>query len=213
MGRRCLRAEERQTRPEVASASIWSIPVRSVEFGKANHGNGPVRRRRDLPRPSRSSQVLSSTSPRSRSLLRQHVADLDHVGAHAQRVETHCRQVRGEDTGLAAVGDQPGRGSSARRRIAASMVCQRLVRLRCLMTSSKSASAAFISPVIGVELAVGEPEPVVGARVEEAVIVVFRPVLQQRRGRGRCRWRCGRDRSSVVGARVEHSLAASPAAC
>src|SRR5690606_21741336 len=62
--------------------------------------------------------------------------------------------------------------------------------------------------VVTVELAVGEPEAVIGAEVEPAAVVVFRPLAQDRRGGAEIARNAVEELHEVVGAAVEDRLAA-----
>jgi hypothetical protein len=79
-----------------------------------------------------------------------------------------------------------------RGRSCCSVCCQSGPMPRALITASKSAPAAMQDAVVAVELAVGEPEPIVGARVEPAAIVAFWTARAGSPRSSRCRWRCGR---------------------
>ena len=65
--------------------------------------------------------------------------------------------------------------------------------------------------VIGVELAVSEPEAVVGAGVEPAAVIVLGPFAQDRRGGADILGDAIDELEQVVGAGVEHRIAASRA--
>ena len=66
--------------------------------------------------------------------------------------------------------------------------------------------------VIAVELPIGEPEAVVGARVEPAEIVILGTLSQDRRGRADIVGDTVDELQQIVAARVEYGLRISPVA-
>ena len=120
--------------------------------------------------------------PPSFALAGENIAHFDDVRAHPQNVEAHGRQMRRHDpTGLLAIGDD--------ERLDAQGGAQLLDRLDPDRRQAALGNHVFEigtgcrqDAVIAIELTVGEPEAVVGARVEPAAIVVFRTLAKDRRG-------------------------------
>src|SRR5690606_30969840 len=137
----------------------------------------------------------------------QNLAQLDKVRAGAKDIEAHCCQMgRHNPTGLAAVGDDEGRDVQGRAELLLGIVPQRVERTlgnHIAEISTRSVQQA----VITIELAIGEPEAVIGAEVEPAAIMVLRPLPQDRGGGANVASNAVQELHEVVGAGVEHGIA------
>src|SRR5690606_18159902 len=137
----------------------------------------------------------------------QNLTQLDKVRAGAKDIETHCCQMgRHNPTGLAAIGDDEGRDVQGRAELLLGIVPQRVERTLGNHVTEISASSVQ-QAVITIELAIGEPEAVIGAEVEPAAIMVFGPLAQDRGGGANVASDAIQELHQVVGAGVEYGIA------
>lgn len=133
--------------------------------------------------------------------------ELDEVGAHPQHVKTHRGEMRGHDpAAFLTVGNDrrlDAKGRTGLRQRVVPQVGQ--VALADDLREVRSGGGKHA--VISVELAISEPETVVGAGVEPAAIIIFRTLAQNCRGGTDIAGDAVDELDEVVGTGIEDGLA------